>query len=112
MSVFKKILSWFQPIPSISVNELEGLLKKGTIELLDVRTSGEYRQGHIRQAKNVPLGQIASYRGKQAQTIYVICQSGARSLKASHSLAKQGYQVINVRGGMNAWKGHKVGSKK
>ena len=43
----------FNRIPSISTSELAGKLGKNLI-LLDVRTPGEYRGGHIASAKNVP----------------------------------------------------------
>ncbi|WP_302373471.1 rhodanese-like domain-containing protein [Enterococcus asini] len=100
----------FNRIPSISTNELAGKLGKNLI-LLDVRTPGEYRGGHIASAKNVPLNKIADYRQKEAQPVYVICQSGMRSKQAARILKQKGYQVINVTGGMNRWTGPTRGGK-
>lgn len=92
----------FQAIPSISTAELaEKLKEKPTI--LDVRTPSEYQSGHIPGAKNHPLDKINSYRQKNAETVYVICQSGMRSKQAARALKKQGYEVVNVAGGMNRW---------
>ena len=37
--------------------------------------------------------------------LYVICHAGGRSLKVSHYLARNGFEPINVNGGMLAWAG-------
>lgn len=94
----------FKSVPSISLSDLQGKLTK-SIVLLDVRTPGEYRGGHIGRAKNVPLDRIASYSGKKDEELFVICQSGMRSKRAAKMLQKMGYKVTNVRGGMSQWNG-------
>lgn len=98
------VFSLFRKIDSVSTKEL---LKEvqNNIQLIDVRTSNEYQVGHIKQAKNVPLQKIESFKGNFGQEIYVVCQSGMRSKQASKILSKKGYQVKNVRGGMNQWSG-------
>ena len=103
-------MSLFQTVKSISTAELKEKLN-GSIQLLDVRTPAEYRGGHIRQAKNIPLQRILSFKGKQEAPVYVICQSGMRSKQATKELKKTGYDVINVRGGMNQWFEPTVGGK-
>ncbi|MEY8445655.1 rhodanese-like domain-containing protein [Enterococcus ratti] len=100
----------FQTIKSISTTELKGKLH-ASIQLIDVRTPAEYQQGHIKQAKNIPLQQIMSFKGKQEEPVYLICQSGMRSKQASKILKKMGYEVINVRGGMNQWIEPTIGGK-
>ncbi len=96
--------------PSISTDELQQRLK-GSLVLLDVRTPGEFQAGHIARAKNVPLNKIDHYQQKTDVAIYVICQSGMRSKQAAQKLQKQGYRVINVKGGMNQWRGPVRGGK-
>ncbi|MCP0887124.1 rhodanese-like domain-containing protein [Ligilactobacillus sp. WILCCON 0076] len=103
------MFSFFQKIPSITTRELADKLANN-ITLLDVRTPQEYRSGHISGSKNVPLNKIANYSTK-AKEVFVICQSGMRSKQASKVLLKKGYQVVNVRGGMNQWSGRIVGGK-
>lgn len=93
----------FSRVPSISTKELSEKLNQ-KIVLLDVRTAGEYQGGHIAQAVNRPLNKINTYKGKEEE-IYVICQSGMRSKKATKSLINKGYRAVNVRGGMNQWSG-------
>ena len=94
----------FTKIDSISTSELEAKLRE-PIQLLDVRTPMEFRRGHIKNAKNVPLTEIGSYTPTTKETLYVICHSGVRSKLAAKKLKKKGYDVINVRGGMSAWTG-------
>ena len=79
--------------------------------LLDVRMPQEYREGHIPKSKNVPLQSINRYDGDKEKTVYVICQSGMRSKQAAKELKKSGYDVVNVRGGMNQWFDRTVGGK-
>jgi rhodanese-related sulfurtransferase len=39
---------------------------------------------------------------------YIVCRTGSRSLDAARILKKQGYQVINVLGGIATYKGELV----
>lgn len=100
----------FQKIPSISTTELAAKLATN-IEIIDVRTPSEYRSGHIAKAKNVPLANITSYSGPKNKPVHVVCQSGMRSKNAANILKKNGYDVINIRGGMNHWSGKITGGK-
>ncbi|MFV0255712.1 MAG: rhodanese-like domain-containing protein [Erysipelotrichaceae bacterium] len=97
------MFSFFSKIPSISTQELERKLSE-KIVLLDVRTSAEFKGGHIYQAINKPLDKMNTYNGKEKK-VYVICQSGMRSKKAAKTLKNKGYDVVNVRGGMSQWRG-------
>ena len=97
----------FTKVDSISTIELEQKLKEN-IQLIDVRTPGEFRRGHIKNAKNVPLNEIGQFTPTTDKTVYVICHSGARSKLAAKKLKKKGYDVINIQGGMHAWRGKTV----
>ncbi len=76
--------------------------------LLDVRTAGENRQGHIADSLNIPLHELSSrlpelepYRHRE---IVVYCATGNRSVIATHFLQKHGFSAANLRGGFWAWK--------
>ena len=76
--------------------------------LLDVRTVGENRSGHIEGSLNVPLHELSrrlpeleEYRDRE---IVVYCASGNRSLNAAHLLQQKGFNAVNLRGGMGAWR--------
>ena len=99
---------FFKTVASISTSELEKITAEKP-QIIDVREIHEFQGGHIPGAKNVPLGKIANHTPKGKT--YVICQSGMRSKKASKLLTKQGYDVVNVRGGMSSWAGATKGGK-
>ena len=76
--------------------------------LLDVRTSEEYRGGHIPGSKNVPLqtiDKVASVAENKDTVLYVYCQSGGRSRQATSMLQGMGYTNVNNIGGIAAYSG-------
>lgn len=93
-------------VSSISVNEIDNLI--GQIVLIDIREPYEYQSGTIKTAKNIPMGELLQnperYMNK-TNKYYIMCQSGGRSGRATDELAKQGYEVVNVTGGMSGYRG-------
>lgn len=76
--------------------------------LLDVRTLGEYREGHIPGSKNVPLQQlnkVESVVKNKDIPLFVYCYSGSRSRQAVSMLQRMGYTNINNIGGIAAYSG-------
>ena len=76
--------------------------------LLDVRTAGEYREGHIPGSKNLDVGSIRNAGAviKDKQTpLYVYCYSGSRSYQATSALKSMGYTNVNNIGGISGWHG-------
>ena len=76
--------------------------------LIDVRTSEEYRLGHIPGGVNIPLaelGKISKAIDDRGAPIYVYCQSGARSCRAAAMLKEMGYKNVKNIGGMAAYSG-------
>ncbi|MFS4469370.1 ThiF family adenylyltransferase [Maribacter sp. 2210JD10-5] len=93
------------PVKSIEAIEIEKLITDFDIELIDVRTKEEFVQNHLAKAKHIPLLDLKQ-RKKEIDTrkpVYVICQSGIRSLKAAVLLKEllPNTEIINVSGGMN-----------
>ena len=90
----------------INVNDIDNLL--GKIELIAIRENYEYKGGSIKSAKNIPMGNLLDnpekYLNKNKE-YYIICQSGGRSARACSFLKKQGYDVINVSGGVGSYAG-------
>ena len=77
------------------------------LTILDVREIHEYAAGNIPSAENFPLSTLGTDFSKldKNQKYYVICQAGGRSAKAYDFLDAQGFNVINIEGGMNNWPG-------
>lgn len=89
----------------IAFNDFYQLYQKESLTLLDVREVEEFEVLHLEGARNLPLSQLADTYEQldKAQPYYVICKSGIRSARACQFLAEQGYEVINVQGGMDAF---------
>lgn len=77
----------------------------GSVVLLDVREDDEWQQGHAPGAVHIPMGDVPARLDEldAGATYYVVCHLGGRSQRVAHYLAHQGYQAINVTGGMAAW---------
>jgi len=74
--------------------------------LLDVRTPGEFGNGHLPGARNIPLQTLpASLKqvGKKGDKVVVYCQSGGRSAQARALLESKGFEVTDL-GPMSAWR--------
>lgn len=75
--------------------------------LIDVREHPEFANERVSGAKLIPLGEIENRHLEidHNHTVYVICRSGRRSSEAQAKLHALGFKnVVNVKGGMNAWK--------
>ena len=76
--------------------------------MLDVRTSGEYRDGHIPGSKNVPLDsldKVSTIVSDKNTPIFVHCLSGSRSRQAEAYLVRAGYTNVKNIGGISTWRG-------
>lgn len=97
-----------EDLKNVTPKELDKLLNDADLDeiLLDVRTPAEYKSGHIKGAKNKPLSDIEDIAEelKVVGTVYVNCGSGMRSKQACEILAAKGVNVVNVSGGITAWK--------
>jgi rhodanese-related sulfurtransferase len=95
---------------TVMMNEVEQAMKKGHIDVLDVREPEEYEEGHIPGAILTPISEFMNHIEKvdKAKHYYVVCYSGARSQVVAEYLGKQGYQVTNVMGGMSTYRGKKA----
>lgn len=99
-------------IQTVPAEEFAQIIKADSVVLVDVRTAGEYDAGHIENARNIDVlkddfRSVATETLPKDRTIAVYCRSGKRSLKAAAILAKEGYKVINLRGGWLEWTGYK-----
>ncbi|MGU7965509.1 rhodanese-like domain-containing protein [Streptococcus suis] len=105
--MLKQILSTIlKQKESLSLQDLPKVLEDKNTKLLDVREVDEFASGHIPEAINQPLSQIDQFKGDKNKHYLIICQSGMRSQRATDYLTSQGYQAVNVQGGMNAWTGN------
>jgi len=90
---------------TISAKQAERLLENDqNITLLDVRTIEEFKTGHLRDAKLIPLGKLEENLNKlkndKDEKIIVYCRTGSRSIAASRILEKHGFVPLNVKSGI------------
>lgn len=90
----------------MSASELAGRLGSADEPfLLDVREPHEVAEWAIPGAVNIPLGELAERAGDvpRDREVVTVCASGNRSSRAADALARAGYHVANLSGGMAAW---------
>jgi hydroxyacylglutathione hydrolase len=95
-----------QPLPQITVQELNSRLRANAVQVLDVRREGEWEGGHINGADWYPLDRFKTALPaiEPQQPLAVHCKGGYRSAIACSLLQRAGYNnVINVSGGFDAW---------
>ncbi|MBT8321918.1 MAG: HesA/MoeB/ThiF family protein [Eudoraea sp.] len=97
----------------INADELASLLNSGrSCTIIDVRSDEEYQEDHLMDVMHIPLDKLATKPLKLTsdEEVYLICQSGVRSLQAKYLLQRQYPKIsfFNVRGGLNSIRSGKV----
>lgn len=100
------ILANFQ---SIDAKQAIALMDNNdNISLLDVRTIAEYKEGHLQDATLIPVQVLAQNLGmlkqNKGKNILIYCATGNRSVSASRILEKNGFNPINIKGGIMSLK--------
>jgi rhodanese-related sulfurtransferase len=90
----------------VSLNELETAIAAGEF-VVDVREAWEFEGGHVPNARHIALNTIPENLGSfpRDKKVWIICQSGGRSMTAANYLEAQGYDVVSVAGGTGSWIG-------
>ena len=98
---------------TISQKKFERLSKKKNAVILDVRTTDEYKAGHIPNASQIDVlkkeefkAQISSLDKNKTYLIY--CRSGKRSKDAMNIMKELGFtKLFDLNGGFSNWTGAK-----
>lgn len=92
----------------VDVNRFEQIIKSDSVQLVDVRKLDEFAEGHIAGAIHIDVlttsflsNALAKLDKKRPCAVY--CRSGKRSAMAATLLAKEGFTVTNLSGGIIAW---------
>ncbi len=96
-----------RPVATLTTVAPDELVERPDVVILDVRSPGEWRAGHVEGARHVPIQQVESRCAEipADRDVAVVCGSGYRSSIVCSILARTGYRRIsNVRGGMAAWR--------
>jgi rhodanese-related sulfurtransferase len=92
---------------TIHSSDLEKLIQNKDVHVVDVREQDEYDMGHIPGVSHLPLSGFPEniHELDKDKKHYLVCASGGRSGMASDYLDEAGFDVVNVDGGMNQWRG-------
>jgi rhodanese-related sulfurtransferase len=93
---------------TLTAKEVEALVNEGkAADIIDVRETDEVAEGKIPGAVNIPLGlvEFRMHELDKSKEYIMVCRSGGRSGRASQLLESQGFNVINMEGGMLSWEG-------
>ena len=94
---------------TIESKDAVNLVNNSEYYFLDVRTMREHADGAIPNTDCIPLQEIgqrlSELNDHKNKKIIVYCRSGNRSGKATKILKENGFDAVNLIGGMNSWKG-------
>src|SRR5512139_4136213 len=103
---------WWLPfgkVPEIAAVDLKaGLDQHEPVQLIDVRTPGEFAGGHIYGAINVPINHLRSALPTlgidRSRPVIAVCQTAHRSPPAVRLLRQAGFSAQQLHGCMISWK--------
>ena len=78
----------------------------GAVQLVDVRSAGEFAAGHVPGAVNIPLEEIERRLGdlNAEQTLVLVCKGGTRAGIAAELLKGKRGNLAVLQGGTEAWR--------
>jgi|PlaIllAssembly_1097288.scaffolds.fasta_scaffold711209_1 rhodanese-related sulfurtransferase len=88
-----------------TIDELDAARLRGC-RIIDVREPHEYRAGHVPGAASLPVDRVPLHLAElgRRRPVYLVCESGNRSLQVARYLDSHGYQAHTVVGGTAAWR--------
>lgn len=97
-----------QVISTVEKTEFVKFMQDPQYLLLDVRTPGEFNEGHIPGAKNIDVEadtfEALVKQLNPEQPILIYCRTGSRSMTAAKIMQKNKFiRIINLKGGYEAW---------
>ncbi|WP_335730253.1 rhodanese-like domain-containing protein [Psychroserpens sp.] len=109
-SIFGVTAQQIDQIKILEPTNYKNAINNKNVQLIDVRTSGEFNSGHIKNAQNVDIFKRKAFVAyfKKLDTdkpIYLYCRSGSRSQRAAKLLVKLGFkEIYDLKGGYLNWK--------
>jgi rhodanese-related sulfurtransferase len=93
-------------VPEITPGEYVARRDAGeNLTLLDVREDWELGVASVPNVVHIPMGQVADRLSELDRTkeVVVLCRSGRRSLEVAKFLQQNGFNAVNLAGGILAW---------
>jgi rhodanese-related sulfurtransferase len=94
--------------PSLSPQQAINMVNSENGVFLDLRDAGDYKQGHIVEALNIPATKVESRLGElekhKTSPIILVCKMGQQASAAGKQLKANGFErVYKMSGGMMEW---------
>jgi len=92
----------------VAPNEAVRMINSENAVVVDVRSAGDYKKGHILNAINVPLAGVSERAAEISKDtdrpILCYCAMGQAAPQACDKLRKLGYTSVHaIKGGINGW---------
>lgn len=96
-------------IKVISPDEMQTLLELDDVQIVDVRTPEEYKNGFINNSQNIdfssPTFDEDITKLDKSKPVILYCKSGGRSAKCAEKLKDAGFvKIYDLEGGITQWK--------
>ena len=97
-----------EPVKHVKADEAAQIIADGKVAIIDVRTPDEFKDGHIKGAKNIDImsSDFEAQLSKldKTQPTLVHCQAGGRSTRALKTFEKLGFtHLIHLDDGFGGW---------
>ena len=93
------------PAHDLTPQQVDEMLERGEIDLIDVREQYEWDAGRIAGARHIDLERLAGRAGEvdRERPVVFQCRLGARSAMATQAFRAAGWDAYNLTGGITEW---------
>jgi rhodanese-related sulfurtransferase len=96
--------------------ELNSIIDSGEyVDIIDVRSKEDFEKGHIPGAINLPKERWSTFHGlsrDRSNVVYCYSQQCHLAAKACKLFAENGFPVMELEGGFDAWEKHSLPIKR
>lgn len=103
-----EVMHLMRGVKNLTPGQALQLINQEDALILDLRDNGEFRSGHIPNARNIAANELASRLGEvdkfKDKPVLVYCRAGVSSSGSCALLKKSGFtRIHNLGGGLGAW---------
>lgn len=116
--IYSYVESFFSPIQQVSTHDATRLINKEDAVVLDIRSSSDFKKGHILGAtqlapESVTSADFSKLEKFKNNPIIVVCPMGMTAKRTATQLLKAGFAKVSVlKGGMSTWQSEGLPIKK
>jgi len=94
-------------IDTISAKKVSGYFDNDQYIIIDIRDKEDYEKGHIPHAINIPYDECdeKGIKLSKNKNYILYCERGGSSLLLARAMDREGFNVLSISGGINAYRG-------